>query len=229
MRKDVKFGLTVGAILVVTLIVYALVLSRSGQAIKSEEANVGAPTAPGDSSSAPNPGDDQANPNPTATDNNQSTSVTDTNPAPATQPTASADQKFDWGNALSNGSKVPADAPERTVTPTIDRVSPNVHPELIDSLPATQPSLPPALSAPAETPAPTVNVPAAPPTIDSQSTSTATATPAPTAASPRTHVIAEGESLWTIAQAVYGNGKYYTKIIAANSNLDPKHLKVGAS
>jgi nucleoid-associated protein YgaU len=44
---------------------------------------------------------------------------------------------------------------------------------------------------------------------------------------PRTHVVASGESLWTIAAVVYGDGSYYGKIAAANPNVDPKHLRVG--
>jgi nucleoid-associated protein YgaU len=225
MRKDVKFGLTVGAILVVTLIVYALVLSRSAQAIKSEEANnAPAPAAPGDSSPAPSANDDQATVNPAPIDNSQSSNTTDNSTAsPTTQPTAQNDAKFDWNNALARGGKISGDGPERTVTP-VGLISPDVHPPLIDSLPSTQPSLPPALSAPIETPVETPTpapTPSVAPTIETPSPTVATETP-------RTHVIAEGESLWTIAQTVYGNGKYYTRLIAANPNIDPNHLKVGA-
>jgi nucleoid-associated protein YgaU len=216
MRKDVKFGLTVGAILVVTIIVYVMVLSHSGQAIKSEEA-LNAPTSP-DASPAPAPTEDQTPAAPAAPDN---ATPTDNAPtpdvaAPATQPTADANRPFDWDQALSNGSKIPAEAPERTDTPTVDRISPDVHPALIDNIPSTQPYLPPTLSAAAPNPLPAVIQPPAP-----------TATP-PTSSS-RTHVVAEGESLWTISEAVYGNGAYYTRIITANPNLDPKHLKVGTT
>jgi nucleoid-associated protein YgaU len=220
MRKDVKFGLTVGAILVVTLVVYALVVSRISPTKKKYEATKqGVPASPRDYSGAPTAPDDQSTANPTSTDNTQSTAISDnTNPTPATQPTAAADQKFDWNNALSRGGTVPVDAPEQTVTP-VERVSPDVHPALIDSLPSTQPTLPPALSAPVAAPAPA-------PTVDPTASSPA---PAPVPATARTHVIAEGESLWTISQAVYGNGKYYTRLIAANPKIDPNHLKVGAT
>jgi nucleoid-associated protein YgaU len=219
MRKDVKFGLTVGAILVVTLIVYALVLSRSAAVKPDESSNIGAPTAPADSN-AQNPTSDQQNTQTlvTNTDNSQSTVTDNTDTTPATQPTAQNDnQKFDWDGALAHGGKVSAPAPEQTVTP-IARVSPDVHPPLIDNIngPSTQPDIAPPLSAPV-----------APPTVDAQPTPSLVPTPAPTSSTPRTHVVAEGENLWTIAEDAYGNGKYYTRIIAANPSLNPKNLKIG--
>jgi LysM repeat protein len=215
MRKDVKFGLTVGAILLVTLIVYALVLSRSGQAIKSEEAA----NAPANVDATPAPSDDQSTAAP-------STPAVPASPdsvsppdiiSPATQPSAQANRPFDWNDALSNGGSVPANAPERTVTPTLDPISPDVHPVTIDNLPSTQPSLPPSLSAPAPD---QIIAPPQQPIAPAQA-------PSPASSTPRSHVVAEGESLWTIAEAVYGNGADYTRIVAANPNINPKDLKVG--
>jgi nucleoid-associated protein YgaU len=54
---------------------------------------------------------------------------------------------------------------------------------------------------------------------------TPTATTA--ANTPRTHRVLSGESAYTISVAVYGSGRYYKKILAANPNVDPRHLRVG--
>jgi nucleoid-associated protein YgaU len=43
----------------------------------------------------------------------------------------------------------------------------------------------------------------------------------------RTHVVAAGETLTSIAQAEYGDGSQYNKILAANPKLDPRKIKVG--
>lgn len=233
MRKDVKFGITIGAILFVTLAVYVMVLSRGGaQPGKSDDANKplaevgGTETTPATPTDAPaGGGAPRTSDTPTAdpsTAVDQTSSPTVVTP-PATQPTASADTKFDWNDALTKGqtSLFASAEPQRTATPAApqndfsplhDRavVNPNTPPALIDSAGTTQPSaqvdpiVPPQIAVP--------NIPTSLSAL---------------ANGPRTHVIASGESLWTISAAVYGNSKYYTKIIAANPNLDPKHLKVG--
>ncbi len=41
------------------------------------------------------------------------------------------------------------------------------------------------------------------------------------------YVIKSGDSLWTIAQGAYGDGAMWTKIMAANSNIDADRLIVG--
>lgn len=215
MRKDVKFGLTIAAILLVTLVVYLIVLSRGGGS--GQVATVADQSASSDNGAAPNPkgesgsidtGDASAKPS------NPAESPSPDGGNPATQPSASANPKFDWNDALrSGGTQLSAAAPQHTVTPTIASV---------DGSPAR---LPPALSAEAH-PALIDSAPATRPADDD---SLVTPPPAPGTAqdSPRTHVVASGESFWTIAAAVYGDSKYYTKIIAANPTVDPKHLKVG--
>jgi nucleoid-associated protein YgaU len=171
-------------------------------------------------------------------DTNTSSSVVPTPPpaqsnAPATQPTPTAAQpNSDWDGALSHGLPAALAAPERTVTPTIDSSSSNfAHGEIsrssstpmIDSLPSTQPSRPlmadvPTLEAPATaTPPPAAQYP-------EPSYSSPANVPSNT---PRTHRVLSGESPYSISQAVYGSGKYYKKILAANPGIDPRHLKVG--
>jgi nucleoid-associated protein YgaU len=240
MRKDVKFGLTVGAILVATLIVYVIVLSGAGLgsaghqdssatiAIKSPDNS--APAAPSDSA-APTPAHSDEStgtitPAPAAISPPPTVATPDT-AAPATQPTAGTSSNFDWDYGLNHGGTPAASvAPAHTVTPTIDSnpaasaAAPTVD---ITNRPPTIDNIVPMLAAPmsadppATQPAPEANVPVS--TIDPP--------PVAVAAPQRVHVIESGENLWTIAQAVYGNGALYTKIIAANPGLDPKDLKVG--
>ena len=52
-------------------------------------------------------------------------------------------------------------------------------------------------------------------------------TPPAPASTPRTHRVAAGESPYSISQLVYGSGKYYKRILAANPGIDPRHLKIG--
>jgi nucleoid-associated protein YgaU len=237
MRKDVKFGLTIGAILVVTLVVYVIVLSR-GPAVPPKLGLVmpGAsdrPADPTDSTPMPSasPHTDVAE---TGTGDQATVPGTDsaTTPAPtagtdaalpATQPTADS-KATDWDRALSNGMppslSAPA-APEHTVTPMIDSQSANSSHEgvsrtpstpMIDTLPTTQPSSQfVATSLYASDPTPPA----------------ASVQPAPVAAEPRTHRVASGESPYSIAQSVYGNSRYYKRILAANPGIDPRHLKIG--
>jgi len=43
----------------------------------------------------------------------------------------------------------------------------------------------------------------------------------------RTYTVKLGDTLVSIAQAEYGNGQLYTKILAANPKLSPRHMHVG--
>ncbi|HEY1922798.1 MAG TPA: LysM peptidoglycan-binding domain-containing protein [Tepidisphaeraceae bacterium] len=249
MRKDVKFGLTIGAILVVTLVVYVIVLSR-GPAVPPK-IGLAMPSA------SDHPADQiDSTPTPSATPQNDvaNSGTTDQTPAPgtdsattppptampdssapATQPTASTDSKAnDWDHALNSGMppslSAPA-APAHTVTPIIDSqpvnlsqtgVSRAANTPMIDSLPTTQPSAQFAPSLYAADPAPTP-VPSAPASVQPAPT----AAPTPVAAGPRTHRVASGESPYSIAQSEYGNGRYFKRILAANPGIDPRHLKIG--
>lgn len=253
MRKDVKFGLTIGAILVVTLVIYVIVLSRgpstaqrigiatpsqSDQANQSTAANSDDSSSSADSSLATHTDDakpdDQGDVN-TNSSANSAAPPADSN-APATQPTAAARPNTDWEGALNHGLPASLAAPERTVTPTIDPSSSNMAfggitrsptTPMIDPLPSTQPSRlmmadVPMLGAQATVTPPPAD--AAPDQYPSQSFTSATNAPSGT---PRTHRVASGESPYSISQAVYGSGKYYRKILAANPGIDPRHLKIG--
>ncbi|MBN1257470.1 MAG: LysM peptidoglycan-binding domain-containing protein [Planctomycetes bacterium] len=45
--------------------------------------------------------------------------------------------------------------------------------------------------------------------------------------SPRLYILRETDTLWSIAARTYGNGKYYTRILAANPGLQADRLPVG--
>lgn len=237
MRKDVKFGLTIGAVLVVTLVVYVIVLSRGpsvppkiGIAMPSPTDN---PAEPADSTPTPsalthpdvadNSSGDQQN-NAGGSDTETAAPPANDANAPATQPTAGADSRSDWDGALNHGlppSLSAAAPPQRMVTPMIDSaplarngsgVSRDPNTPMIDSLPTTQPAPPAAVNAPMMDGSAAMSIP-----VPSNL--------APTG--PSTHRVAAGESPYSISQAVYGNSKYYKKILAANPGLDPHHLKIG--
>jgi nucleoid-associated protein YgaU len=273
MRKDVKFGLTIGGILVVTLVIYVIVLSRGPAVPQHLGITLQQPTdqtasTVDNTSSAPRDlakveGDATTDANAPLTDSTNSNSVraqtpteTSTTPAfnpPATRPTSTANASSDWDNALNNGLPPPLSAPQHTETPTLESSSstnaragvarpPTV--PMIDAFPTTQPtrSVASGIS--------TGGTPFSSPTLDS----TSTATPAPLYASaapatpsnsvptidpssaapaqapsstPRTHRVQSGESPYSIAQSIYGNGKYYKLILAANPKVDPHHLRIG--
>jgi nucleoid-associated protein YgaU len=47
------------------------------------------------------------------------------------------------------------------------------------------------------------------------------------AANKRTYTVAKGDSLWRIAEKIYGNGSDFKKIARANSISDPDHIRPG--
>lgn len=219
-RKDVKFGMTIGAILVVTLVVYIIVLYRGGSASNNHPEKIAVVAPPTDTDAAARPGDSGAA-GPTRsdadasapTDNATSGSLTPPAPmdsaGPATQPASSSGVADAWDAALNRGEvkMLAADSnPQHTITPTIDRtdsapirsdmVAQDGHAPLVDLPATTQPTV-------------------------------AIGLPAPGPAGQRTHVVRSGENLWTISAAVYGNSKYWKQIVAANPGLDPKNLRVG--
>jgi len=47
------------------------------------------------------------------------------------------------------------------------------------------------------------------------------------AANKRTYTVAKGDSLWRIAEKIYGNGSDFKKIARANNISDPDHIRPG--
>ncbi|MGG7577822.1 5'-nucleotidase C-terminal domain-containing protein [Rhizobium sp. Nf11,1] len=86
--------------------------------------------------------------------------------------------------------------------------------------PSAEPSPAPATPAPAEpAPAPSAQAPAAEPAP--------APTAAPASATPSTHVIAEGDTFWDLAETFYGDGTLWRKLSDANGKPNPRHLTVG--
>jgi 5'-nucleotidase len=73
-----------------------------------------------------------------------------------------------------------------------------------------------------------VDVPPPPPMPDSSSATVAPMEMAPAATGAgSTYTVQKGDTLWSIAQRIYGDGKKWQSIAQANGNLDPRQLKVG--
>lgn len=55
------------------------------------------------------------------------------------------------------------------------------------------------------------------------------ATPAPATATPASsnYTVKKGDTLYSIAKSRYGDGKQFTRIVAANPGVTPQNLKVG--
>jgi len=86
--------------------------------------------------------------------------------------------------------------------------------------PSAEPSPAPATPAPAEpAPAPSAQAPAAEPAPAPSA--------APASATPSTHVIAEGDTFWDLAETFYGDGTLWRKLSDANGKPNPRHLTVG--
>ncbi len=262
MRKDVKFGLTIGAILICTLVVYLIVLMQGGGSTTTPGGGVALNPPAANDSGTPTPTESQpqsdettsptANANSTASESPATSTQKPTDAtsqlevAPTTKPSGnSSEANADWNNLLDHGNntRLLAIAPQRTETPIIDKstdrypttITPDGQPATIDNLP----NLPAqntnngvnsamtlfAMSGPTTRPVTDTFATARPPSISAADPSGVT--PNTALATQRTHVIARGENLWSIAVAAYGNGKYVNKIIQANPGLDPKHLRVG--
>ena len=242
MRKDVKFGITVGAILIATLTVYVIVLMvGSAPPNHANDAQMALKPA-GDATPAPAGTDSSANsstntPAPGATntpapgsDSGATPSVTSDPASPTTNPSASSGSNADWNSMLNNGdnSKLADGQPQHTVTPSIDHPDVAIHPPQMTSTPQDHPALIDVPSLSASTPVDS-NPSADPATRPTQFSSAAPiiSDPSTPQRTERTHKIQSGESIWSIAESVYGNGKYYDKILKANPSVDPRHLKVG--
>lgn len=51
--------------------------------------------------------------------------------------------------------------------------------------------------------------------------------PAPQAQAAETYTVREGDTLWSIAERVYGDGHMWEEIVDANPELEPEGLRVG--
>lgn len=80
---------------------------------------------------------------------------------------------------------------------------------------------------PAYTPAPVPSSTAQPVTYDSTSSTPLASAGTGAPASGSTYVVKPGDTLYGIARRLYGDGKQWQRIAAANPGLSPQMLKVG--
>lgn len=199
MRKDVKLLMSVCAILLILLIVYVLFVpgEKKGREIAQTAPAV---TAPQETSSN-TPAEPIAAPVPTTEPAENNTASATTQPAEPVNVTLTqapgANTGDDWAKLLNTGQDTGAQNGSPTAAPTQE-----VH--IASNTPT---------DAPAEAFAPSNSISAP------QSSAPATGT--------RHYTVKPGDTLTSIAQAEYGNGRLYPKIIAANPRLNPRQLRVG--
>ena len=192
MRKDVRFGLTIGGILVLVLVVWLVLADHFGP--KPLQDLVVQPPQTNDANSSPQPAVAP-----------QTQPVLTELPSPTTEPTAAEaapSPSRDWDSALATG-QMPRNSSA-------------------DGSPATQPI---SLSATIDTPGGGEATQAA--AYDPPATQPITETMQAGRSVARTHKVASGESFYTIAASVYGDGSLYTRLEDANPNVDAQHLRIG--
>ena len=204
MRKDVKFGLTIGGLLVVVLVIWVLVVNRG----EKKKGDVALDQAPADVTPPPA---DPAPPNP----NSQNTPPVVVQAGGAAGATAA---RADAGSS----------DPIRTVTGGGDWVRATATPtdwtHLLQSGGGNSRSrVRRGASDARQAPAAGASDFGRPDPLPDQAASPATRP----ASSERTHVVARGETFTTIAAAEYGSGKYWKRLADANPRVNPSRLKIG--
>lgn len=211
MRKDVRFGLTIGAILLAVLVVYVLVVpgerdpdqqvtletidpSAPQTEIAAVDPEIGEPAVTDAPTAGQTPAaqpQEMAIITPTRLETTPNSSIASTNtPDQVMAPSGN----WDWEKILDTGNMLVATT-ERRATPA--PAAGNVEPVRTESL------------------------------VPSADTTTATAAPAPAAAAAGTYTVQPGDNFSIIAQKLYGNARYYTEIEKANPGVDSRRLKVG--
>ncbi len=244
MRKDLKIGLAIGAVLLVVLIVYAAVpkggddtIAQSGGGAgdtPTSDTNSAAVTAE-TSTSTPAPADTQraaanareesttpakpdehaATPKPDPFDNAGKTGAKESTETASNNNAAGGDV---WATVLEKG-----ELPVHTVTPVSLSASKFEKPEAGKTSTETKAIEPKAKLGAESTPISTDTVTGG----ETSKKSEAIDSTSVAGAAPRTHKVAKGEDYSKIAKMVYGDSKYYLKIEEANPNLDATKLKPG--
>ncbi len=214
MRKDLRVGLGIGGVLLAVMVVAVVVHSH----LKRRALDVAAAekTDKPETDNTPIPPPDQTGV--TSTDPTGPPQVSPTPPAPPAPEASKPDDSNDpfkgptWDSILLNGA-IPPTTP--TVTPTVGHGSEQraigEHFGPAASNGATPGTFPPTPMVAVDTPQRNPTAPGAP-AVHSGS---------------RTHVIAQGETLSTIARTVYGSKKYYLLIEKANPNIVAERLRPG--
>lgn len=200
MRKDVQFGLTIGGSLAAILVIWVSLVDFKGSK-KVQDVSLAPATMPSDASAS--------------SSQTVAPPIDLTTPSgPATQPANVADSSTsstgqDWNRLLQTGGapSLSASTPARSTQPTV----------ALNTLGSSAPIdvAPPATLTPG-------SLLAGPTTKPSSVGGLASAI-----TSGRTHKVVAGESLYTIAAAVYGDGHYFARIEDANPNVNSNRLRIG--
>lgn len=220
MRQEMKVGFAIGGVLLAVLVVYVLVVS-SRDAHKSQQ--VGLDTSGPTVSFPADHADSSAKTGNTTTDTGKTSPPTDimgtdsglmkpdhlpagpsTAPSIASNEPAKAPSNDPWAAALTTGS-VPTMMTATPTARTASHVTPSPHTdiEILDKVNFNLGN------------------------DEAFKKPVADATTRPSGTGERTHTVATGETMSSIAAAAYGNSAYYSHIMRANPNVDPKKLKVG--
>lgn len=220
MRKDVKIIMAVCAIVLIGLIVYALFV-------------------PGEKTGSPIATDNSTTENNTTAENNGGALAPSTQPTVAestatTQPsiavgptTAPSETAMNGNNGAVVGSTATGGAADWNKLLATGQAAPAA-----DSNAAGTNTNTGAASASGNSSSPMMLEATGSPLTNNN---TSTATPALASASPqtgsttgqRTYIVKLGDTPTSIAQAEYGNGQLYSKILAANPKLNARHMHVG--
>jgi nucleoid-associated protein YgaU len=249
MRKDLKIGLAIGAVLLVVLIVYLAVPSQNDQLAQNpvgadvQTSDSGAPapsTASHDDVTKPATGDTSTSEQPKVAPPAHADGGAATAGEPKTEQASAAGKgKVDpfsiWGDALEQGklpviSETPPplsaaggptnpDTGAATPAPIAPKATPEA-PLVVAPTPAGTDSQPEIVKPTGESTAEkTIDKPEAKPAADTGDTAAASAG--------RPHKIRTGETYSSIAKVAYGDARYYLAIEKANPNVDPSKLKPG--
>jgi nucleoid-associated protein YgaU len=218
MRKDVKLGLAIGAILLAVIIVWAAVPRHAKKTVvllppatdTTQQPDQSTPSHSSDANT-PAPGDTHNGSTPAQTPAPDVTANAGGAGSSGTPPKDSTDSKNaapDWAALLaaSNVQDIHAmmgQSHATGVTPAVD------HPDV-----------------PANDVETTADHDHGGMTFDSGEPTTRP-TASVSSATPRTHTVQSGETLAAIAKSVYGKSGMYIAIEKANPNINPNRLKVG--
>jgi nucleoid-associated protein YgaU len=252
MRKDLKIGLAIGAVLLVVLIVYLAVPPSNDQLAQNpvggagDTASSSTTTEPGTSQPPTSSEPKHEAAKPAASD----TSTTTTPPSPKIDPPAHADagtgateehasaadkakkqDPFDiWADGLNSGK-----LPVISETPSLSAAGGPTNPDTgapIAAAKASAPDAAPLITPPAPAGEPEIVKPSEakadkPAAEKTEAKATADTGDTASATAGRPHKVRSGETYSSIAKLIYGDARFYLAIEKANPNVDPSRLKPG--